>query len=420
MDLFSLPDFTMPEGFLWGSGYAGHQVEGNNVHAGHWHREQLGHFPEKSGMACNSYALWETDVRLAEATGLQAFRTSVEWSRIEPQEGCFEAGAAEHYVRLFAALKERGLRVFATAVHFSCPQWFEEKGGFSDPANLRYFERYLQYIVPRIAPYVDFWNVLNEFNLGMSEDAIRFKLSCVRFHALGYHVIRQYSDRPISSAHALVQYVPKRGADEWDQTMAHYLDLCSHEFFFHAIRTGELLFPFRDGEYLPEVKGTADFWSVNTYVRDMIDARKASAFGTRYPFARMKMLHRDFYLEEINPECVVHNLSRLTDRPIYITENGCSCHDDRFRIAWLALYLSAVREVIALGADVRGYLYWSLLDNYEWGSFEPTFGLYAVDRTTFERMPKPSASFYREVIDQNGVSQELLRRYLTENPSLAL
>lgn len=417
-DIFSLPDFQMPEGFLWGAGYAGHQVEGNNIHSQNWKKEIDQHYEERSGLACNSYELWKTDVDLAEQAGLQAFRTSVEWSRIEPEEGHFDQKAADHYVALFSELKSRGIQVFATMVHQTHPQWFEARGHFTKLENRKYFERYLEFIVPQIAPYVDFWNVLNEFNLYNDEEHIQLKLACVQFHALGYHVIKRYSDRPVSSAHALVQYMAKRPWDRWDATLAQYNDLRDHEFFFHAIRTGEILYPFRDGVYAPEVKDTVDFWSINSYVRDLIDARKASTWGERFIFKKMQMIPRDFYLEEFNPECIVNNLSRLTDKPVYISENGCCCEDDRFRIAFIAVYTAAVYEAIKLGVDVRGYLYWSLLDNYEWSSYVPRFGLYAVDRKTFQRTPKPSVSFYKEVIGHNGVSQEIIRRYLHENPTL--
>ncbi len=413
-DIFSLPEIKMPDGFLWGAGYAGHQVEGDNIHSNWWANEQKGYYESKSGKACNSYELWETDVNIACECGLQAFRTSVEWSRIEPSEGEFNAEAMEHYVRLFATLKEKGIKVFATMVHFAVPQWFAEKNAFADTENLKYFERYLEYAVPKIAPYVDFFNVLNEFNLTGAD----FKLGALRFHARGYHIIKKYSNAPVSSAHALVQYMAKRPFDRWDKTLADYNDLCNHEFFFHAIRTGEILYPFRDGAYEPEVKGTADYWSVNSYVRDMIDARVKSTFGTRFDFVKMQMIDKDFYLEEFNPECIVNNLSRLTDKPIYITENGLSCKDDRFRVVFIAEYLAAVKEAIKLGADVRGYLYWSLLDNYEWGSYKPTFGLYGVDLESFERKAKPSASFYKEIIEGNAVTPELIHKYLKEIPTL--
>ncbi|MBQ5801236.1 MAG: glycoside hydrolase family 1 protein [Clostridia bacterium] len=411
-DIFSLPEAKMPKDFLWGSGYAGHQVEGNNINSDRWFMEE--NYEEKSGMACNSYELWERDVEIAEECGLQAFRTSVEWARIEPTDGDFCPEALDHYVRLFASLKERGIKVFATMVHVSIPRWFYKKGGFNNLENMPYFERYLEYAVPKLAPYVDFWNVQNEFNLRAPEA----KLGALHFHALGYHIIKKYSDKPVSSAHALVHYVPKRPHDPFDRAMADYMDACDHEFFFHAIRTGEVVFPKFDVKYCPEIKGTADFWSINTYARRMIDARKASGKGDRYDFCRMKMIDMDFYLEEFNPECILSNLGRLHDKPIYITENGLSCNDDRFRIVFIAEYLSAIREAINQGADVRGYLYWSMIDNYEWMSFKPRFGLYDVDFETFERKAKPSAAFFREVIENNGVSPEIIKKHLKEIPSL--
>ena len=130
------------------------------------------------------------------------------------------------------------------------------------------------------------------------------------------------------------------------------------------------------------------------------------------------MIDMDFYLEEIDPECIIANTTRLMDKPVYISENGCCCNDDRFRIVFISLYLSAVAEAIKMGVDIRGYLYWSLLDNYEWSSFKPRFGLCDCNRSTFERTPKPSAYFYREIIDNNGFDQSILRKYLSEMPSL--
>ncbi len=112
-------------------------------------------------------------------------------------------------------------------------------------------------------------------------------------------------------------------------------------------------------------------------------------------------------------------LERFADRPVYLTENGCCCNDDRFRIVYEALYLSALHDAIRRGVDLRGYLYWSLMDNYEWTSFKPRSGLVDVDSKTFRRTPKPSAFFFKEIIEHNGFSQEILRRYLKELPTLA-
>lgn len=417
-DLFSLKDYKFPDGFLWGSGYAGHQVEGNNINNQFWQMEQEGKTKEKSGLACNSYEMYQTDIELAEKLGHQAFRTSVEWCRIEPEEGIFNPQALEHYVRFFAGLKEKGIKVFATMVHGTYPLWFHKKGHFEKIENLIFFERYLNYVVPKIAPYVDFWNVLNEFNLGNEKDRVDFKLNSVIYHAHGYHIIKKYSDAPVSSAHALVQYQPLRPHDKWDKALTEFQDLRDHEFFFHAIRTGEILYPERDGIYNADVRGTVDYWSLNCYVRDMIDSRKARLNGKRYDHKVLKMIEGNFYLEEMYPECLIANTTRLLDKPIYITENGCSCNDDRFRIVYLSLYLSALAEAIRMGADIRGYLYWSLLDNFEWGSYRPRFGLCNCNFSTFERTPKPSAYFYKDMIENNGFNQEILRKYLNELPTL--
>jgi beta-glucosidase len=199
--------------------------------------------------------------------------------------------------------------------------------------------------------------------------------------------------------------------------MTDYVDLVTNEFFFHAVRTGELVFPYLDAEDAPEVKGTADFWAVNYYTRHIVDARRARLEGPRFKHKELKLIPMDFYLEEMYPEGLVANVERLADRPVYITENGCAATDDRFRIVYLALTLSALHEAIDRGVDVRGYFYWSLMDNYEWGSFVPRFGLVTVDFETFQRSPKPSALFYRDIIRQNGFDGHTVHRYLNELPT---
>lgn len=419
-DIFSIQDVKMPEGFLWGSAYAGHQVEGNNTNSSNWRSEQKGNpnpIGEPSGMACNSYEMYMDDVELVSKLGHQAFRTSVEWSRIQPDENSFSAEATEHYVKFFAALKERGIKVFCTMVHFTIPIWFEDKGGFNKEENLIYFERYLDYIIPKIAPYVDFYNVLNEFNLGAEE----FKINSLKFHALGYHTIKRYTSAPVSSAHAFVNYMPYRPNNKMDIASAQYRDANDNEFFFHAMRTGEIIQLGRDGCYIPEVKGTSDFWSVNIYTRTLTNALERAGKADYY-HKKLKMIDIEFYLDEFYPECMINTLTRLTDKPVYITENGCCCNDDRFRIAYMILHFSALRQCIDMGVDVKGFLYWSLLDNYEWWTFRPKFGLCSVDREsgTFERTPKPSAWMYQEIIENNGFNQEIIRKYIKELPSLGL
>ncbi len=420
-DIFSIKDFKLPEGFIWGSSTAGHQIEGNNIHSDHWHDEQerLKQNPEAevSGEACNHYNMVEEDVELLCTLGHGAYRMGIEWARIEPQENRFDEEAVAHYVNELNLLKQKGIKTFVTLVHFTVPMWFREKNAFQTLDNLKYFERYLNYIVPKICDYVDFWNVINEFNLGLSNEDLVRKYNSVMYHSLGYHTIKKYSKAPVSSAHALVQYYGKRQNDVFDTTLQKYRDICDNEFFFHAMRTGELVVPTMKGIINKDIKNTCDFWSINLYTRSIIDARMPDFHGERYPFAKTKMLPKEFYLDEFYPECMYNNLSRLRDLPVYITENGCSCDNDDFRIIYITEYLSALNQAIKDGIDVRGFLYWSLLDNWEWGSFVPRFGLVDVDRENgFKRTIKPSAYFYKEIIEKNGFKQEILRKYLKEIP----
>ncbi len=423
-DVFSLPDTIFPEGFIWGTATAGHQIEGDNIHSANWEDEQkpefyTDKFRAPSGRACNHWELYREDTALLKALGHKTYRMSLEWSRIEPVEGEFNKEAVDHYVRELALLKEYGITVFLTLIHFTTPAWFIKKGGFQDMENIRYFERYAEYIVPIVAPYVDSWNILNEFNLGFWKERYEWKKNSLKFHARGYHIVKKYSDKPVSSAHAMVQYTPKRHHDPFDRNLAEYHDWAANGFFLHAIRTGEIVLPFTEAEVCPEVRGSLDYWAINMYTRTIIDARRENGFGTRYEHKQLKMIDMPFYLEEMYPENMIAQLTRLYDKPIYITENGCSCNDDRFRIVYLALYLNSIREAMRMGADVRGYLYWSFMDNYEWNSFYPRFGLVDCDFETFKRTPKPSAYFYKEIMENNGFTQEILRKYLKELPTLA-
>ena len=415
-NIFQIPKLEMPEDFLWGCGYAGHQVEGNNINSSNYHVEIEENYPEKSGMACNSYELYKTDVDLVGNLGLQAFRTSIEWSRIEPSEGHFDMDAVEHYISFFSLLKEKGIKTFATLVHFTVPYWFLKKGSFGSRDNLKYFERYAEFIVPKLAPYVDFWNVLNEAFGGPDSN---LNINHILYHAVGYHVIKKYSKAPVSSAHAFIMNMPYRPNDPFDVALCNYMDVKNNEYYFHALRTGEIVQPMMDAVYSNDVKGTADYWSINIYTRNMVDARKSNAKGEKYNHQMMKMIDKDdFYLNEFYPECIISNLTRIKDKPVYITENGCSCDDDRLRIIYLLLHLTALKDAMNMGVDVRGYLHWTLLDNYEWQSYKPRFGLCSVDFDTFERIPKPSAYFYKEVIKNNGFDKELIKKYIKELPIL--
>lgn len=417
-DVFSLPPAEFPRGFLWGSASAALQIEGDCVDAALCLREtEWGWMP--SGKACNGYELYREDVDLIKRLGHQVYRFSINWSRIEPAEGQWNAEAVEHYVDLCRRLSESGVKPFVTLYHGEHPLWFERIEGWKKLANLRYWERFVSYMVPRLSPFAAGWIVLNEFNGGVGPDGGPRKYLMTKAHARGYHLIRQHSKAPVSSAHAFVHWQPRRYHDLLDQATCAMNDWMQNEFFFHAMRTGEFVYPFFDAKYDPEFKDSLDYWAVNHYTRHMADARSLYLEGPRYAHKKMQMIKANFYLEEFFPEATIHNLERLKDKPVIVTENGVACDDDRFRIVYVALQLSAMREAMDRGVDVRGYFYWSLMDNWEWGSFVPRFGLCEVDFQTFQRTPRPSAWFFKEVIEQGGLTPALTRRYLRELPTLS-
>lgn len=416
-DIFKIPDFKFPNNFVWGTSTAGHQIEGNNISSNNYKDELLRpHDPtgkaKPSGMACNHYNMVDEDISLMKDFEYPTYRMSVEWSRIEPDEGNFNQDAIDHYLREISKLNENGIKVMMTLHHFTHPAWFDDLGGFKNLDNRKYFERFAEKVVPVFSSFVDSWNVFNEFNTNPD------KISILRYHALGYYIIKKYSKAPVSTAHAFTMYDAVRRHDIFDATLSQYKDIMYNEFFFHAIRTGEVVYPGIDGFFDNDIKDTCDFWAVNMYTREMVDARKKDMHGNRYAHKYLRLVDMDFYLDEFFPEAVIHNLTRLRDKPVIITENGCCADDDKFRIVYISLYLSALYEAMKMGVDVRGYIHWSFMDNYEWTSFLPKFGLIDVDFETFKRTPKPSAYFYKDIIKNNGFNQEILRKYIDRLPTL--
>ncbi|MBE6385698.1 MAG: glycoside hydrolase family 1 protein [Lentisphaerae bacterium] len=420
LNLRQMPEYTFPEPILWGSATAGHQIEGDNIHSSHYHNEQAHpeYYDEPSGKACNSYELYKEDIELLKKLGHQAYRFSIEWCRIQPEEGKIDYEALAHYQDMLDRLAEAGIHSSVTLVHFSVPWWFDKKGGFAKAENLHYFTEYIDFIVPKIADRVGSWTILNEFNLSRSLDPIQLdrKIGCLKAHCAGALAVKQYSNAPVSSAHAFVHQDPVRPLDKLDCTMANLSDWMVNEFFFHAVRTGEIVLPYRDMEYMPELKQSCDYWAINYYHRTPVTARSKTGLGTKLEFARYKLVDCDFGQREFNPESFMQCASRITDKPVWITENGICCDDDRFRIMYTMLQLEAMKMALAYYPElkIKAYMHWSLLDNYEWSSYIPRFGLCDVNRETFERTPKPSAWFLKEVIERNGFSGELFEKYVPE------
>lgn len=413
--LLSMSSVTFPQDFLFGTATASYQIEGNCIHSQLWEdeRKQPDRFPDKSGSACNFWELYPQDIELFHSLGWKVFRMSMEWSRLEPEPGVHDQQALRRYLDMLERLAGHGIRVSMTLDHWSRPLWFEQKGGFQKRENLRHFLDYIDYIVPKVRDYVDTWIVMNEFtNDGMSRKNFEMMKNLTVAHGYGYHAVKQHTDAPVSSTHALVAWAAENECDPLDRMAAQLRDWSTNAYVLHALKTGEMVLPYMDGEFLPELKGTYDFWAINYYTRHYASARKEDLSGERYPHNRFRMIDMPFYLEEFYPDGLVQQLPRFRDKPIWICENGVCADDDRFRIVYLAQHLTALREAMRLGCDVRGYLHWSAMDNWEWGSYKPRFGLVGVDFESQKRTVRPSALFYKDVIAQGGITEAIVEKWL--------
>lgn len=420
IDIFQYPEITFPDNFLIGASTAGQQIDGN----AHSQFDSAEFFEENShfqfaGKACNSYEMYDKDIALLKELGLNAYRMSVEWSRVEPEKDVFDQEATDHYIKQLEELKAAGIKICLTLYHFAHPVWFQRLGHFTNLNQMKEWEKYIEYIVPKIEPYVDYWITINELNLpyrySMSE-----RLVLLEYHATAYHIIKKYSKKPVSSALAYSMKMPYRGqVDKLDNVLAEYADYMENEFFFHAIRTGEICAPGFDSKYVKDVKDSCDYWAFNTYSRSMIDGRKKHWLQEHptYNATHIRGLQIPFYTDEIYPDIMINALLRMKDKPCLITENGMATTDDRFRLVYIASMLQAVREAMDLGVEVWGYMCWSLLDNWEWGSYVPTFGIASVEKETFNRIPKDSGRFLGDISKHKKCNTGLISKYLKGMPS---
>lgn len=373
--------YEFPSEFIWGAATAGHQVEGNNVASDWWARE---HSPrtdvqEPSGDAADSYNRFREDIRLLAQSGLKMYRFGIEWSRIEPAEGLFSKAQLLHYREMIDACHEYNVEPMVTIYHFTMPLWFAAEGGWKRPDALEKFERYVRYVIP-ILHDVQWICTINEPNMvaltqGGTEGT--------DFVAASLPAPDPVISKALVEAHHLSRAVIKEALPD---AKVGWTIACQA---FHAVpgcekEMEEYQYPRED--YFTEASVGDDFVGVQAYLRTFI--------GKDGPVPVADDVERTLTGWEYFPQALgiaVHHTWEVAQHtPIFVTENGLATDDDRRRIDYTFDALSGLHEAMEEGIDVRGYLHWSLLDNYEWGSFKPTFGLIAWDKNTFERIPKPT------------------------------
>ncbi|MFJ9586263.1 glycoside hydrolase family 1 protein [Streptomyces acidicola] len=381
----SLP---FPDGFLWGASTAAHQIEGNNVNSDWWRKEHdpAAKIAEPSLDACDSYHRWEQDMDLLARLGFTDYRFSVEWARVEPAPGAFSRAEIAHYRRMVEGALARGLRPMVTLHHFTVPQWFEDRGGWTADGAVELFARYVENCAPIIADGVRHVCTINEPNM-IAVMAGLAKRGEQGFPPAGLPFPdEETTDAVIAAHHAAVKVVRAAHPDiqvGWTIANQVYQALPGAEEATAAYRRP------REDVFIEAARGD-DFIGVQSYTRTKI--------GPDGPIPAPQDAERTLTQWEYYPAAVGHALRHTADiigpdMPLIVTENGIATGDDSRRVDYYTGALAAVAAAIEDGLDVQGYLAWSALDNYEWGSFAATFGLIAVDRVTFERTPRPSAEW---------------------------
>ena len=395
-----------PHNFLWGASTSAHQVEGGNIHNDWWLAEQNGALKEASNQACQHYELYAQDFAIAKDLGHNCHRFSIEWSRIEPQEGYFQDSEIEHYRKVIAELKNQGIEPVVTLHHFTNPVWFSQMGGWTNFKLQKYFLRFVEKIVKELSSSVRFWITINEplvysshsYLLGAwpPKERSLFKtakvtLNLAQAHIQAYGIIHKiYQDKGQESP--MVSIAANLQAFELCQPtlknkLAVYLRHKLYNLYFI-----ELLLS----------KKTLDYIGVNYYGRNLADVEswgiKSLLLDTckynHHPL-RKNSLGWDIY-----PEGLYNLLISLKkyNLPILITENGICTEDDDLKWDYIREHLEQLYKSIEEGVNVLGYIYWSLIDNFEWDKgFTPRFGLVHVDYENQRRTVRTSAKKLAEV-----------------------
>lgn len=434
-----------PQGFMIGASTAAHQVEGNNIHSDYWVQEHLPHssFVEPSGDAVDHYNRYEEDIKLMAEAGLNAYRFSIEWARIEPKQGEFDEKEVEHYRQVIKCCKENGVEPIVTLMHFTSPAWLISLGGWENPEVVDLFANYAKYITEQLGSDINYICTINEANMRLQLQAIMARYAAMMS---GAGKMPQSSANEEAKAENKTEAAPKEG----DVQVGLNLNQGANAMMLGAMESAEA-FGFKDpravhtfvsactpegdilvmkahqaakaaiksvnpdikvgitlslhamqpeaggeaaadkewdeefGHYLPYIKDD-DFFGAQSYTRQCFDSQ-----GNKYTPEGAELTQMDYeYYPQAIAECV-RRVAKDFKGDIIVTENGIATSDDTRRQEYIKVATDELAKCIADGIPLKGYMHWSLMDNFEWQKgFSMTFGLIAVDRSTMKRIPKDS------------------------------
>lgn len=405
----------LPQEFLWGAASSAHQTEGRNTNSNWWHLEQAPGSPltEPSGDAIDSYHRYPEDMRLLAEAGLTAYRFSIEWARIEPRPGEVDVAELEHYQRMIDTCLGLGLTPVVTLHHFTSPMWFTERNGWRADDAVALFSRYVE-TASTILGDVGWVCTINEPNMialaanmfsesdGSTPTTPPTATSATDRRSVSAFALPKPADdiaTAVTSAHRSAVEILRRRTDAligW--TVSNQA--------FEAVDGGEqvldeLRWAWED-RFL-EVARDDDFVGVQSYTTRRVGPDGLLPYPSGPNATQTGWPNRPDALET----AIRHTWEVTEQTPILVTENGIATTDDDVRVAYIAAALEGANRAVADGIDLRGYVYWSALDNYEWGDWDANFGLIEVDRTTFTRTPRPSLAWLGELAQANIARNDL-------------
>jgi len=388
-----------PADFIWGTATSAYQIEGGNSNTDWWvwelNKTRGQKYPlEPSGIACDSYNRYEEDFDLCKQMNNNGVRISIEWSRIEPQPGKFDQKEIDHYKKVLAAAKQRGLKTFVTLHHFTNPIWFLKRGGWVSFKSPWYFSRYAKVCAKELGPLTDAFFTINEpqvyalmcYTLGKWPpnkispiQSLICQLNFMKAHNKAYKAIKSVDNYVVGLVKNIVWY------ETYDKKP-----------FFMDTLIAKFLFYLNTDFFLNPIRKNLDILGFNYYFTNQI-----RHLTTMHPAGIVSNLNW-----WINPEGLRNVLLYLRKYkiPVYITENGLADSEDRLRKVFIKAMLLACLSAMDQGAQLEGYFHWSLIDNFEWHEgYWPKFGLVGIDRKTLERKPRKSFYYYADICNNNEV-----------------
>jgi len=420
--------------FLWGTASAAHQVEGHNYNSDWWQFEKEGRVKngDTSEIACLHYEMYKEDFDLMRDLGHNAHRLSIEWSRIEPNEGEFDKEQINHYKNVISYLVSKGLTPVVTLHHFTSPLWFVRKGGFESSESSKVFARFVKTVVQALDESINIWITINEpliyaylgwvtgkFPPCKRNPLLAFKVikNLTLSHMLAYEAIKtRFPGALVGIAHHMRAYRPAKPWYPLDIALSRTAHFLMNNWILDALQFGKLNPPIGHGQKIDGLKGSIDFLGINYYAKDYLHFKTL-------PVPRVENVVPNFEAKNkcdagwiIYPQGFYEAIytAHVRGLPILITENGVATEDDALRVSFIESHLSQMFEAIKQGCRVIGYLHWTFTDNFEWADgYSLKFGIVEIKKPSMERVPKQSAYFYKKQIQK--YNELLLAMYCTRS-----